>query len=327
MRSEMSDAPSNCSRALSKPPRTLPRSSSAPIFLTGFPRSGTTWINSLLQEYFDCGMVNEGQFIVTFGKRIKRYGSLESESNRWKLLHDLRRDEFFSILKRNYDVEIEWGRIAEEGASFSAIVEGVLKQIAEQTGKRRIGSKNPAFGYCLDLVNRLFPGCRVVHVVRDGRDCALSHRRVRWGFQNAFSTATNWRNYLKIIGQSSTQMSGRYFEFRYEDLLLNPESTMSRLEHFITDCPGNPVATRFLQDQRSLRADRVAQWRQEMPERSQAIFESVAGDMLQRYGYPLMGVNQAPSLLFKAGCVVHDRVSRETSYWGRRIFKSISEYK
>ncbi|MDA3876698.1 MAG: hypothetical protein PF483_06375, partial [Halothiobacillus sp.] len=80
------------------PPAAAGEDQHAPIFLTGFARSGTTWVNKLLRDYFDAGFVNEGQFIVSFGLRLSRYGDLRQDDRRRRLLRDLRKDEFFLIL-------------------------------------------------------------------------------------------------------------------------------------------------------------------------------------------------------------------------------------
>lgn len=298
----------------------------APLFLTGFARSGTTWVNKLLRDYFDAGFVNEGQFIVSFGRRLARYGDLELDSNRRRLIRDLRSDPFFAILKKNYSVEIDWRRIAMARSAFASIVLDVLVQIAEQMGKSRIGSKYPVFGLHLDLLNRHFPDCRVLHVIRDGRDCALSHRGVRWGHQNSYAAAVHWRDYLREARRASQDMQGRYLEVRYEDLLAKPEPNMSALEEFVTGSSG-PGTERFMADVKQLKAEKVAGWRHAMPLRDQVIFEAVAGEMLRDLGYPLTGAARAPSIFSRAVYVAHDRVIREAWHWARKVFPAISEYR
>jgi hypothetical protein len=305
----------------------VPSADDAPIFLTGFARSGTTWVNRLMQDYFDAGFANEGQFIISFGMRIQRYGDLRILRNRERLLRDLARDRFFSILSSNYKVDMDWNRITVRAGAFAEIVKEILAQIAEQTGKHRIGSKYPVFGRYLGLLNDLFPDCKVIHVIRDGRDCALSHKQVTWGHQNTYSAAIHWRTYMEASRRSAEAMQGRYLEIRYEDLLLEPETTMRTLEHFIVGTLEYGITKRFLEDRGSLKPEKVGQWRQTMPPRDQAIFESVAGDLLQIYGYPLTGIRHSPSLVLKIGYVAHDRLSRESMHWTRKLFRGVSEYK
>lgn len=304
-----------------------PAHSESPIFVTGFARSGTTWLNQLMRDYFDAGFVNEGQFIIAFGRRLGRYGDLRLAVNHERLIEALSKDGFFSTLRKNYSVEMDWCRVADAGASFSAIVKDVLQQIAEQMGKRRIGSKYPVFGRHLDLLNNLFPDGRVIHVVRDGRDCALSHKQMTWGHQNTYSAAIHWRAYIQAARRGSEAMRGRYLEIRYEDLLLEPEATMHTLEHFITDSRTFPITKRFVEEKAVQKTERASRWRTDMPASAQAIFESVAGDALESCGYPLAGLTRKPSLISRAGYVVHDRATREGWNVLRKLFKGIPERK
>lgn len=313
-------------RAEANPSATHPQAET-PIFLTGFARSGTTWVNQLFRDYFDAGFVNEGQFIVSFGLRLGRYGDLNRDVNHERLLRDLAKDDFFAILKRNYAVEIDWNEVAASRRTFSAMVLEVLRQISRKMGKSRIGSKYPVFGRYLDLLNALFPDCRVVHVVRDGRDCALSHQHMKWGHQNVYSAALHWRNYLHKARNGARQMSGRFLQIRYEDLLAKPESSMATLEEFVTGTQAGSITESFLRDRKQLKPEKIGRWRHSMSPRAQAIFEAVAGDTLLQYGYPLTGTRYLPSLLTRGGYIAHDRLSREAWYWVRKVFKGVSQYK
>ena len=74
------------------------------LFVTGFPRSGTTWVNRILLDHFDAGFVNEGQFILYFYNRLGSYGDLEEQENISRLATDVLADPFFDILRRAYRV-------------------------------------------------------------------------------------------------------------------------------------------------------------------------------------------------------------------------------
>lgn len=306
---------------------TRPREANVPLFLTGFARSGTTWVNQLLREYFDAGFVNEGQFIISFGLRLGYYGDLRRDVNFKRLLRDLRKDEFFSILMRNYSVDIDWQRVAAGPRDFSSVVVDILSQIAAGTGKKRIGSKYPVFGRHLDLINQLFPDCRVVHVIRDGRDCALSHKHMTWGHQNSYSAAVGWRDYLIKARAGAQALPGRYMEIRYEDLLAKPETSMTLLEQFISGVSPGPATQRYMCNANQLKPEKIARWRQNMPPPEQAIFEAVAGSTLQQFGYPLIGNKHMPSKPMRILYIAHDRLYREAYSWGRKVFPNISEYK
>lgn len=300
--------------------------SEAPIFLTGFARSGTTWVNHLFRDYFDAGFVNEGQFILTYAMRLNRYDDLYNPINCKRFLRDLAKDNFFYILMKNYDVIIDWERVGAVKPEFSAIVCAVLQQIAEQLGKRRIGSKYYMNERFVNILTTLFPRCRIVHVIRDGRDCALSHQGMTWGYRNVYSAAVHWRKHVNMLHGCADKMTNRYLEFRYEDLLLQPESTMRTLEHFITGTHDDSATRQYLKDNESISSYKVSKWRDAMSPSSQAIFEAVAGDTLLKYGYPLAGVTRHLSPLYKAGCIVYDRLYREGWYWAKKIGMDPSDW-
>ncbi|HET7267497.1 MAG TPA: sulfotransferase [Oleiagrimonas sp.] len=315
----------NMSAAASTPPRAIAQTDS-PIFVTGFARSGTTWVNTLFRDYLDAGFVNEGQFILSMGLHLSRYGDLNLARNHQRLLRNLRADPFFPILQRNYSVDIDWHRVARTGPTFAAIVMDILQQVAEQTGKRRIGSKNPQFGRHLDWLNATFPTCRVVHVIRDGRDCALSHKNMVWGRQNTYAAARLWRQYLHRTRAAARRMSARYLEIRYEDLLAKPELSMAALEAFVAGASG-PATERFVIDAKLLKTDKIEGWRRKMTPAAQAIFEGVAGDALHEAGYPLTGIAHRPSACMRGVYAAHDKLSRETWHWARKVVPSIPEHK
>jgi len=299
----------------------------SPIFLTGFARSGTTWVNHIFSDYFDVGMVNEGQFILTFGRKLSRYGDLSKSQLLRRLIHDLSKDEYFSILERNYKVTIDWLRVLAIQTGFAPLVLEILSQVAQGTGKQRVGSKYPMYGWHIDFLNELFPNCRVVHVIRDGRDCALSQRELFWGHQNTYTCARDWSAYVKKARYDGASMCNRYLEIRYEDLLTEPETNMRRIEHFITVTDNYMGTQKYLENLKTPKNNRINKWRQAMPQRAQALFEAVAGDALQELGYPLTGVIRPATAMSKACYVVHDRVMRESWYWARRLWPTLPESK
>ena len=46
------------------------------LFISGAPRSGTSYLGKLASKAFGYGMGPEGQFVSEFAEKISRYGSL-----------------------------------------------------------------------------------------------------------------------------------------------------------------------------------------------------------------------------------------------------------
>src|SRR4029450_6951764 len=93
---------------------------------------------------------------------------------------------------------------------------------------------------CLDLLERVFPDARYVHLVRDGRDAALSffemRRRPRFNVarpRGLASFASHWRLEVEGARQRGSRLAPRYPELRYEDLVREPETELRRICDFL----------------------------------------------------------------------------------------------
>ena len=76
---------------------------------------------------------------------------------------------------------VEWGLSPEvvaphlrPGMATGAAIAAVFEAYAAERGKPRWGDKTPLYMQHLPLLERLFPDALFVHLVRDGRDAALS---------------------------------------------------------------------------------------------------------------------------------------------------------
>jgi len=298
-------------------------------FVTGFPRSGTTWVNKIFWEYFDAAFVNEAQFILEFYKKLPSYGDLADSRNLQRLVADLLGHSFFRILKKAYRVpitaEVVIDRLREP--SYAGIVYAIFEFIAEDLGRGLIGNKDPSLGWRLDVIDELFPRAKIVHVMRDGRDCALSHFGKSWGAQNIYVGASKWAKYMRAArAVGRTLGPKRYLEFRYEDLLQNPGEVFPRLEQFVLGDAERRVAQRFLEQQaQSAYRANFNKWQEQLTERQKQIFEAVAGDVLQDLGYPCQGYGGTVPVVSRMFYTAHDRVKRELSRLRRSIFGSVQE--
>ena len=59
----------------------------------------------------------------------------------------------------------------------------------------RWADKSPRYAMKLPFIMELFPDAQVVHVIRDGRDVAVSHRK-RFGYWSCVKSAVKWPRYI-----------------------------------------------------------------------------------------------------------------------------------
>lgn len=187
----------------------------------------------------------------------------------------------------------------------------------EQQGKPRWGEKTPTYVQKMRLIQRAIPEARFVHVIRDGRDVALSvlDRTVRE--LTAADIAGRWQKKITKARDDSPKLD-HYTEIRYEDLVLDTEPVLRRVCEFV-ELPWDEAllsyhersAERLKEMARTLpaegrakelsverrmathemttkppSADRVARWRTQMAPEQRQEFEAVAGSLLDELGYP-----------------------------------------
>ncbi len=190
---------------------------------------------------------------------------------------------------------------------------------AERQGKPRWGDKTPAYMLSVQRIGRTLPESRFVHLIRDGRDVALSQRARALNEQPPpAEQAERWvKRIRKSREQAQTLKGARYVEARYEDLVRDPEPTLRRICEFI-DLEWDPgvlsyherAAERLTEMAGELRAEgthatqqagyridnhapttkppdpsKLDKWRREMSEEDVAAYEGVAGPMLEELGY------------------------------------------
>jgi hypothetical protein len=104
---------------------------------------------------------------------------------------------------------------------------------ARAQGKPRFGDKTPLYCEHIAPISRLLPEARFIHVIRDGRDVALSLRKT-W-FAPARDMATLARYWCGLVHAARTAGSGlpTYLEVRYEDLVCQPTRELERVCRFV----------------------------------------------------------------------------------------------
>jgi hypothetical protein len=216
---------------------------------------------------------------------------------------------------QHIDIELLRQRISViEPFDLGEALRAFYRLYAEKFSKPRWGDKS-AYLSVMRLIQELLPEARFIHIIRDGRDVALSIKDLWWG-PNSFEEAAKW--WIAGIENARNQVKDLpwYLEVRYEDLVLDTEPTLKKICNFIA-LPWNalmldyskgadermaeltsvvaPDARRVVssQERRKIHsllskppeATRVGRWKKEMAESDRERFEKIAGDMLKEFGY------------------------------------------
>ena len=172
----------------------------APVFIVGCPRSGTTLLRNLLSSHPHLAFRGESHFIPSF---LGRHGDPPDERAARKLATEILNLRWV----RDWGLELVPGDFAAE-RSFSAIVARLYAEVVRVEGKRRWGDKTPQYVLEIPLLFRLFPDARVLHIIRDGRDVALSWLAVNFGPENVYTSALEWRKYVEAGRGAAREFPG-----------------------------------------------------------------------------------------------------------------------
>jgi hypothetical protein len=184
--------------------------------------------------------------------------------------------------------------------NFHGLVEALLSTWARSRGKRRWGEKTPHHTLWWREILEGFPDLQVLHIVRDGRDVALSFSEAPFGPKHVYQAARHWARYVDAAEEARAALgAGGFLQVRYEDLLTSPEAELRRICGFLGE-PYDPAMLAFYRQdiayptdarnegglRQPVRAENREKWRSGMSGRQLRIFEALAGAHLERYGYP-----------------------------------------
>ena len=280
-------------------------------FVVGMNRSGTTLLRMMLDAHPELTIPPETHFVPALIKACREPEATPEDA--LAAMKSAREWADFGFSDTEMLARLRALPKLRPGAAVRTFYEAYM----EQQGKRRWGEKTPTYVQKMKLIQRALPEARFVHVIRDGRDVALSvlDRTVR--DLTAADVARRWQKKVGKARDDAPKVR-HYVEIRYEDLILDTEPVLRRVCEFIEldfdpamltyhersperlqemarSLPGDGRAKELSVERRLAThamttkppsADRVARWRTQMSAEQRAEFEQVAGDLLRELGYP-----------------------------------------
>jgi hypothetical protein len=277
-----------------------------PLLILGVRRSGTTLLRVMLDRHSQLAVPDESYFVPQLADRH---------------LRRVDPDDFVGDLRR-LNTLTEWDVPLDEvrdrlrpDMPIGTAIATVYAVYAQQRGKARWGDKTPMYMQNLRLLERLFPDALFVHLIRDGRDAALSFLEMPRGLvtetwmhpHTPADFASQWRTEVAAARRLGRRTGARYLEVRYEDLVADVGGVLRRICEFagleyepdMADYAGNVDVSAKPHQQRLRQppTSGVRDWRTQMSPDDVAAFEHVAGDLLHQLGYSTsLGTNAAGRL-------------------------------
>lgn len=283
-------------------------------FIVGSPRSGTTLLRLMLDSHPDLAIPPETGFLPAIGELEGKGEALQQ-----RLFDTIVTFPANAPAWEDFRISAETFRSRLRAIRPFTAAAGVrlfYRLYADRFGKPRWGDKTPLYSHHLRAIETLLPEARFVHLVRDGRDAAVSLRE-RWfspGRDIAVQAAF-WRDNVQAARQEGAACR-HFLEVRFEDLVREPETVLRRICDFIAldfrpemlhhderapqrleehgaryAMDGGLIVSqddrRQQQAQSRQRPDpeKIGIWRRLLSAEECRRFEEIAGDLLEAYDY------------------------------------------
>lgn len=273
-----------------------------PVFVVGCHRSGT---NLLYDTLLSAGgfAIYRG-YLPVYESLLPHFGSVANRRNREKIVNTWMRSKGFR--RSGLEAEPLTSKLLTECRSGGNFICIVMDAIAEQQGVKRWAVYDPDNVLHLDRIRREIPGALFVHIVRDGRDIALSLTKME-GFRpfpwsrrsrGLLETALYWQQMVCHGRQSGSQIPNDYLEIHYEELVIQPQTVLARLGQFLEhDLDYDRIQSaglgRLRDSNSSFLGDAdspqnpVNRWKEKLSPRQIVLLEATIGPTLEEFGYAL----------------------------------------
>ncbi len=294
-----------------------------PFFVVGCSRSGTSLLRNLLRSHPRLTVAPESHI---FPRLWHAFGDPKTSAEAERLGATILRNSWFRV----WPIDGLTAKDFTHARTFAEIMHVVYGRVAKSVGRERWGDKTPQYVEQISLLWEIFPDAPVIHIIRDGRDVALSLLRMRFLEENMYCAARAWRQRVNSARSlSSHPRANQILEVRYEALLTETETVMRQIcahlgedfsekvleiaEPWIIRAEQPRIGkTRTYRPRPQVIVPSYAQkWRSAMRPKDLEIFEAAAGDLLDELGYE-RAVPDAPDLPWyrKGWWRIHNAVVR-----------------
>lgn len=285
--------------------------------IVGAPRSGTTLLRLMLDSHPEIAIPPETGFLL---------GALELTKNNSVSVEQLvnTMTQYPENAPNWSDFQIPVADLTKELKTIDPfnVSDGLrcfYQLYAQRFGKSRWGDKTPDYSLQIQAIGEMLPEAHFIHIIRDGRDAALSLRSTWFApSQDMCILSKYWHDRVSSARNASRQTT-YYLEIFYEDLILHPREILENICNFLSlhfhpdmlnyheraPCRLKEHEARIWKDgsftvsheqrlqqqhmtTQKLSIERVAVWQHSMTPEEIQQFESVSGSLLSELGYPLM---------------------------------------
>lgn len=272
-----------------------------PIIIIGTQRSGSNLLRLMLNQHSQITAPHPPHILQTFMPLLPLYGSLEKKQNFYTLVKDV--CDFVNLNPVKWSVEMDADVIAAKSKTHSLIdiYEAIYATYSLAEQSNFWCCKSMANLYYIPEIEQVGLKPYYIHLIRDGRDVAASFRKAIVGEKHCYHLAKQWKQDQDAAQKNCNELApDRYIPILYENLTSDPEAELCNLLNRI----GLDFESSMLEYYKTSEAQKTAEagkmwdnvskpimeknsnkFLSQLSEEDVLIFESIAGDTLENYGY------------------------------------------
>jgi Sulfotransferase family len=269
-----------------------------PVFVVGFPRSGTTLLYSMFMAAGGFAVYRKETYFYHLAAGFPR---VLTERTRRRFKQEYLAGYLGKV--PGLPVEHYVDRALDACRTYEKILPRLMDAITRGQGMERWVEGTPTHVLYMREIKRAIPNALFVHVIRDGRDCALSYDRQGWTStlpsdrrHRAGVAALYWEFMVRAGRHFRREYPHHCLEVRFEDLIEHPRETLRRIGEFLHHdldydrMVQNPIhclkaPNTSFRHSRDTNFSPVGRWREKEVAADVAMCESLVGPYLDELGY------------------------------------------
>jgi hypothetical protein len=192
--------------------------------VVGVPRSGTTLLRMMLDAHPELAVPPETGFLVPLSDLPDTLEAAATAAQTIETTHTWRD---FHVDRAAFEASVADAKGPRD------VARTFYRVYAARFDKGRWGDKTPTYGPAIDRISRFLPEARFIHVIRDGRDVAVSVRRLWFRPGDTLDAiAQDWARGIAATRRAAADV-GHYLEVRFERLVAEPAATLADICRFV----------------------------------------------------------------------------------------------
>lgn len=278
------------------------------VFIVGVGRSGTKFLQSILNGHPELNISTETQFLSSalhdgFIKTANKIGDLKDDTNLEALVDKMFNNEIFGAFWKRKILKDKQSILQKFKASdreFKTLFRIIIEEDMLQNNKTIAGEKTPSHLYHVDTLFKWFPQAKIIQIIRDPRKVLASemHKNLKpdhplkkgsmfYNLSLLFYVLINWNNSAKLDKKYMQKYPQRYMSVRYEDLLKDHENTVRKVCDFLNLSFNSSMLNPPVRGSSFSGSDEVnkQQKREQLPRLYVSMINLSLGKKLKQYNY------------------------------------------